>query len=369
MKVSVSKKVKGFILIGLSCLIVLLGSLAFKVYNHQEILVNEVPIYECTTNVVIEDYVYLKPNPLYEEQKLVDYDTYLTEFIEKMGIKFKVDFNGNKESSISGDYQITAKVRGYQQKSDEKLTVWEKDYLLKPQQKFEEITSAIHLEEGVGIDFNQFNTFAKQVQEAAKISIPIELIVSLEGSLLTSLEEGQVTEPLLASVVIPLNQTYFSIQKNSIVDKKNDIKEQQEVIVPMNTKLFTTYIALIGLCILVGGFVTVFTQPPTKAEEKRKQIENLLRIHGSRMVAVDKVDEINYTEIYNVTHLQDLIKIADELEQPILYIYNRDIMKITKFYIRTDALLYVYELRNEGNIRKIEENTLVADINEMSEEL
>ncbi len=72
-----------------------------------------------------------------------------------------------------------------------------------------------------------------------------------------------------------------------------------------------------------------------------KKVNGTLKNYGSRIVALQSIPKMNYRQYYKVHSIKDLIKIADELQKPIFYEVDRDIIvRNSEFHVIEDDTIY-----------------------------
>lgn len=75
-----------------------------------------------------------------------------------------------------------------------------------------------------------------------------------------------------------------------------------------------------------------------------RKVGRIFTEHGSRMVGVDVLNSDKFVNNYSLAHLQDLVKLADELEKPIMYVKEKEQEAINTFYVADQDNLYTFKL-------------------------
>ncbi|MEF9959472.1 MAG: DUF5305 family protein [Niameybacter sp.] len=332
-----------------------LGMQAIKERKNIEVEQQEKVYYEYTSGTDINYAVNLIPNILYETEKLYEGETYISEFIKSINVNFKINFKGSEAAKVKGHYGITAQMAGYNIQQEEKKDIWTKNFELVPNTSFEQ-QDLCELQKVVFIDYHQYNTLAKAIIEASKVNLPVELRISIEGEMVADTAYGPITQPITSTLVIPLGNPYFSILKEGEGITTEVLKDVVEVPLPSNPTSMRLMIAGIVLLVALLIGLWILTTQPDALDLKRKQIQKILTQHSSRLVAVDALPEDQDKITYEVKNIDDLVKIADELEKPILYAYNRNILKINLFYVMDKDMRYIYRILEEPSKQAFNES-------------
>lgn len=346
MKIKISKSMKLIISILLIAGIGILGVLALGEGKSTSNIEEEKIKYQYTYGTNIDYTVNLVPNILYGENKLPEDQTYITEFIKDISTGFKIDFSGQGAADIQGDYEVVAQVVGYTSQQETKQEIWKKEFVLANKEPFT-AKENYTLEKVVTIDFHKYNELSKAIIEASKVNVPVELRVVMRGNLVATNTYGTINKPIETSLILPLGSNYFTIVEAGVGKNTESIKETIQIPVPMNKKMIGLYIGGIVVLLIALAGVWLLTTLPTEEDLRRKGINKILTEHGSRMVAVEEIPKINCKEHYEVGSIEDLVKIADELEKPLLYKYSKEPLDIKKFYVMDENVRYSYQLKAE----------------------
>ncbi len=75
-----------------------------------------------------------------------------------------------------------------------------------------------------------------------------------------------------------------------------------------------------------------------------KTLNKIFKKHGNRLVAL-KINIEPAEQYINVRDIEDLVRIADEINKPIMYKYSSTPQEITRFYIIEENTLYLFDLK------------------------
>lgn len=120
----------------------------------------------------------------------------------------------------------------------------------------------------------------------------------------------------------------------------------------------TTYGLIIGISALVIIFLVFFTQAAPKKDPLEIELNKIFKKHGDRLVALSS--NVDISNAMQVRSIDDLVRLADEVNRPILYKYSEDYRDINKFFVTNDDEVYVFYLEEpipKEEIIIIEEKT------------
>ncbi len=348
MKLRWPKKIKyGVVIGGIMLTVASIGLIIYEgTASHQQVGEKTLCTYE---NKQEMDYkVNVNSTKLYDQKVVPAGQYYVSNYAESVVFNYVNTYTASVEAEIQGQYKITAEFRGYtNEQSDEgekKVTVWSKNEVLKNTTSFTQTADKHEINEKIKVNLTQYNSFMKKLQEEENLSMPAEVILKIEGKKTVKLPKEEVEMPILATAVISVSSDYFKIEQQ--VSEAVEGKQTEEVItlLPMNHKLMLTegvigFLSLVG-CILVGIFVI-------DIEDKEKMIRKIKGIYieyGSKMVQVDVINKQGFKNNYKLNKLEDLIKLAEELEKPILVEQGQSMQP--SFYVIEQQDLYSYHLED-----------------------
>jgi hypothetical protein len=219
-----------------------------------------------------------------------------------------------------------------------------------PEEHFNKTSDKHSLKKEVKINFPEYNRFAQSVLEASKVNLSVELVVRLIGSQTMAIPKGGLNDALQTAITIPLNNGYFNITKEGATQKSDVVEEVTKIPTKVNKDWIIICSGLIGMSVLSVIGILIFTGVLNAEDLKKNKIKKILNEHGSRMVVVDQMRISEGLEIYRVNTIEDLIKIADEIEKPVFYQQQDNLLDKTKFYVKEQNNLYIFEIKEEEKI-------------------
>ena len=367
MKVKLHKQMRIGIIIGLAIIAGLLSVSGFKEYRAENKITKEKTVCTYIQKPSVTYEVYTRPNILYDTEKLPEGQNYLSEFISHVVANFSIKFSGDLETNVEGTYETIGIIQGYMLEEKEKQIIWRKEIPISKKETLREKTNEKVFNKQVKIDMQKYSAFAKNVVEASKVSIPVELLITVRGRLKAVVpDQGEISQPIETSIVIPLGTPYFNVTKQGIEESKGEIKTTEEISQPPNMKKVILDSVGSGVVLLLLLGTILFTTSFTRDDKKLKAIKKIMNNHGSRLVAIKEPIEQKFQEVYHVNSIEDLVKIADELEKPILYVKHINLSKITVFQVIEGNQTYIYNLEGatEETVKETEkqETTVVNEV-------
>lgn len=353
MKLKLNKNIR----LGLTIIIVI-AAIVFSYLIYKEAYD---PGFEEQTNAVysyknigsINYSVYLKPNNLYTQSRLEEGKLYITEFVDYVDINFNYEFTGERAADIQGDYSITAKVKGFTSGGEGVTNIWEKDFPIVQYIRINTNDGKVSINENVKLNLIEYVAFAKEIKEATKISSQTSLTLSMNVNIKGVTDKGDFEEFTVPNLVIPLDVSMFEITGNNIIDKPGAIEETIQVPQAVNKNLIIAYGIILFILVIALIFLVFFTTIAPKKDPIEKEINRIFKKHGDRLVALNSDIEVKKAII--VKSIEDLVKISDDIEKPILYKYRVDYKEINKFYVIHEDNNFVFDLKYLKIFEQIED--------------
>ena len=349
-KIKLNKKLK-IGLIGL--LVVAIGFTSFLLYNEVKnpgFKEEKVAVYSYKSKGNAEYEVFLKPNILYEEKSLGEDQTYFTEYLDYINASLSYEFNGERAADISGDYEVVAIVEGFVSGDQDKiLTLWKKGFILSPKEKFNVKDSKLKLTKEIKFNLDKYNTFVELIREETKVQTQTKLSIMMNVNLVANTDKGMIEEKGTPAIELPLTASNFNIAKNIGEEKEGAIEETLNVQLPLNKPQIIVYSSLLTVMLLGLLFVILFIKGINRNNVLLKEVKKIFKNHGPRLVALSSDVARGWKKYHKVYSIDDLVKVADELEKPIMYKYSPDMAEINYFYVFDDSFIYVFDLSEKVN--------------------
>lgn len=326
-----------------------------------------VPVYTCTQQAQVDYRVFFTPNNFFPEPMAGPGQAYITPLTQYIETVFNYSFSGDSPVEISGQYQVDAVLTGYviKEKNDsegtgkEKIKVWAKSYPLLAPTPFAAHDRKLEVKQTIPVDIQSYALFAQQVAQELKFAADlVELMVTYSAQGGASTSEGQIDEPVKAVMVIPIEGTSFMVQ-GMLADKKEtsitqDIKEPVAGVKTTRAGLAAATGLLALLLLLI-----MFRTRGVLQDQGEKELRGIIKKHGDRIVAgIFEFPAMLGKNPIILHTFDDLLKVADEVSQPILYENVQEGEHV--FYLINEPLIYQYTLETNSK-ESILENRLLME--------
>lgn len=346
------RKTRQAVIVLLSILLLVSGGLTYWWLQKPTEKETMIPVYTGTQVVGIDYQVFFSPNNFFPEPVVGPGQAYITPLTQYIETVFNYRFSGDIPADISGQYQVDAALTGYmlKEKKDsqdmqerEKVKVWGKSYPLLPPTPFTAHDRQLEIKQVIPVDIRSYADFAQQVTQGLKFSADlVELTVtySVEGGAKTS--QGEIREPVQSVLVIPIEGSSFMVGGMLNNQKEKSITRSQIDTVPgvkAGRYGFGIVTGLWAVLLLLVLFKTI----AENEDPVEKELRQIIKKHGDRIAAaIFSAPVVSDNNSVVLSSFNDLVKVADELAQPILY----ENVPATKhsFYVINDPLVYYYSL-------------------------
>lgn len=287
--------------------------------------------YAYDQEAVLDYRVHLQPNDFFGEEVQGPDQAYMSDLTDHIAVDLHYAFAGEEQAGITGEYSasayLTARARGEGEpgaEQEEGMVVWQKDYQLLSPEPFASDTGTIDLEDSVRVPYAEYRGFVERLREDTGFS-PDELQLIVEFDVLTRVEteHGVAEERLQPRLVVPMRHDTFTVEGDRVENHSGGIMQQREVAVDgvhqARTGLGLATVVFAGL---LGAFL--FTTVPVRnvsgAEAPRDlALGRLLKKHRERIVRMVGELPAEPGTMLEVESFDDLLKVADELQKPVVY--------------------------------------------------
>ena len=343
MKFTLHKKTKKFILAILLLLLLITGIQTFSTVNKEEMLTEENVIFEYSCQPSVNYTVNIRPNELYPGTVLEEGGYYSKLLLEHIQAGFAVEYQGSETTPIKIQYQVLATVNGYQGQTESKNIYWTKSFPLTQEKTVETEGDSWSTEEQINFTLGDYDALAVRAKEISGMKVTNEVIVELLGTITAVTATEEVAIPFSSNLQVPLLEDVFQVTKTAGEALQGSVTETEEVLVPFDrtkVSLLTVLMLLIVAAIPVLKFVI---KEPDELTILRKKNSGLIKNYGSRMVAMREIPDLEYSRFYQVYSIKDMIKIADEVQKPILYIPDESTaVRNNELFIISENSLYLW---------------------------
>lgn len=293
--------------------------------------------------------VSLLPGNPFESGNLSAVNTYIADYIDDVSTDFFFNYEVDEASDIKYNYYVNAIMELRSDKDGAVLS--RKEDILVPKVTKEELdTKELELKQNVNLDYNHYNTLAKEfansVYKEHGINISGNLYLEMHVSLDTKNDDfnkAQEKEKVI-KVEIPLLSTQVKAFMVDSINEKDIYTEHESAELISKSSLFVAislWIVDIIFLLLVCGFIMKST--PKKSNYMRIR-NSLLREHDNIIVNSKNDPNFEGYNVINCANFEELIDAQKVLGKPIIY---HELVKNQKcmFIIINDKDVYRYVLK------------------------
>lgn len=302
----------------------------------------EISLYNCTYEPQLGYQVFIKSNPVYEGNVIGEGLEYSKRILDYIEVTFGAALEGSQIADMDIQYEINAVVQSYDMLDDVKKVSWSKMFPLVAKETATLKDFNWASAKTIRVPIADYDKFAEDAVETTGIDNSNEVIIEMKGTADIHTEDGDISIPIDSNISIPLRTEVFSITKSDLTEVKKEITTVQESVVQVGEWETELYFMLTVICFLIIGFLLFLTREPAGEDLIELKVKKIIKNYGSRMVAVHHFSTQNFIQTYELYSVEDMIKIADEIQKPVFYIMEDRIKAGFRFYLTDEYTLYTY---------------------------
>ena len=292
--------------------------------------------------------VYLKKNSYFEKPYLEKNKTYITSLIDYIDAEFK--YKSLFEEEVTGDveYQIIAEIIADKDGNDVG-NYWTKQYELTKKKKVsikEERELIINTQ--TKINYNKYNDiltgFIKEYGLQADSTLKIALVVKGKVQEESSGDDVDISSELILTV--PLSKKAIEGRINIENNALKEVVETEDRFASLRNVVKGLFFVEVVIFIYYLFKYLQSTNGKNHFLNYREKIKKITNEFESIIVRVESANIDNYVR-FDVTSVDDLLNIYNNVREPINYYYTKD---KAMFFIINNTTCYVYTVIKEGNV-------------------
>lgn len=339
-KLKMTKRLRTGVYIALGSLSILMLIMLILTWTKPGIKEDRIILYKYSHKAEVDYRVFLHRNPIFAEESLGKGQFYLTPFVNNIRTVLTYQFNGNRDTHIKGSYEVVAYMQGIQREMDNIKIIWSKTYTLLENQNFETIGKGVAIKKEIPLELKPYNDFVGRFFEDYKIQTEVVLNIYWKIRIEAETDKDPIKEQLVPVMTIPLNTKYFQISGEHSNSKDGVVDVISTKPAPVNKTRAAVYLAL--TVILVSGLLFVRYRTECIPVNIRKlQLMKIKKNYGDRLAELSNAPEVKDGRLLVLKSFEDLVRTADELNKPIMYLIMED---KSVFYVLDEPQLYIFEL-------------------------
>jgi hypothetical protein len=337
MKLSKTMK-KVVIILGIILVLVFSAYALFelKVAKYEE---KEEVYYAYQSRGNIDYKVFLRPNLMYEQEYLGKERYYVLDYIDHVDIKFKYEFKGSTPAILETDYLVKAYLQGLHGREDEVL--WSKEFILVPKKVERSESSEKVIEITVPVTLDEYLTLKEIIFHDSEVNSPVVLNVVFDLRTLVSTEKGTREDKMSPNIVIPIGENVFQIDCAPEIVGKDAITELINLQLPVDTGKVTIFFVFSFLFLVITVLAAIFIQEAVPPDTFDKTLAGIFKEYGERLAGLEQAIPDEYSDLISINSVEDMVKIADEVGQPVFYYkVNTRLERKIEFYVFDSSRIY-----------------------------
>lgn len=340
--IGVNRNIRKAVLLLCALIIMACCVLLISILSKNKLVEKKEVVFKYNHKASVNYNVSLVPNNIFDKKVLEEGNIYLTDYVDGINTSFKYNFTSDKPAGIKGQYEVIALVEGFLSNDKNSKSVWSKQFVVKPKTEFSFEDAKGEMKSDITLDLRTYNSLVQQANKTFGMNFIGKLTVVWRINMHGSSSYGDFSENFSPQMEIALNEKYFQINGNPNENKEGNI---ENVIKITNPKLKTyIFMSLSGIAfsIILGICVLIFTVPKRREKNTAGKAMKILKNYGDKLVAL-RDDSVDGSEIIiRVVSMEDLHKIAEDLDKPIFYKYTSNLEEITCFYVVESRKIYAY---------------------------
>ncbi len=255
----------------------------------------------------------LQPNDIYQNSVIGDDQVVITALLKDM--QFNSDFTLSSEQADSVDLKVIQNEYMVAYYGEDKRVLWQRNMV--PQSVSETAGNNVKLTTERTFDPIKFKNFLTRV--SAELNIDFSVSIYAEWQVSGAIKKGDLVKPIEATyrIDLPLFDKMYTIDKTQIVGQSDAITESQTIRQPAELTAALPFVAAALIALIAAlALVMLFKERPALSDYQ-KQTAQIGKKYGDQLSRIENGIVIQQ-EIKACT-FDDLLKVANELRQPICY--------------------------------------------------
>lgn len=338
MKILVVKKPLKFIIIIAFALIFLLGiAQILRMRYDAPKVATEQPSLSYTIEAPLMTRVNLLPNSMYEATSLTEGQYVIRELVKSVSSQIDFKISTDEAAALSGT--LTALVHLKTVYGEEGETLWDKTFELKKIP----ISGTGHFEYQGSFEDDLSLSRLLLEKAAAETDLSPGAVVEMGYHYEGIISNRNENLPFSGSkfAIIPMTLEVFKVESLSEGKDSESLSKTVMVSQTYTFKDLLPYYGLSGFGLLAIILSLFLIQNKPEKTAYTKSIEEIFNAYGDRLAKLEEALPNQFANVIHVNDFTDLIKISDEIRQPVFYfkIDEIDEQKI-EFYVFDESRIY-----------------------------
>lgn len=315
MKVSINSKLRK-ILIAVSILIFMIsGFIAFREYGVEEYEKVEREVLDYSIEPNIKFKFNLVPNIIYDKAYLTEEDIIIDKMVASVIAEPEFNIKTQKGERIDATITLEQSVDTFY--GSENILMWSK--ALDPIETNVSGSGELNYTKQETLNLSYFQNFLAQAIELTEISG--NSIYTSKWDIKGFVYKGDLEMPIDESfrVNLPMGVGVYTVDKSNFSPIQKSITETDTQQIPINFALI--WITLVIMIFAVLGFIILVFLAKNKSELSTfdKYKKEIFSSYEERLAKLERTFHSTSSKQIGIKTIEDMVKIADEIRQPIFY--------------------------------------------------
>ena len=337
MKFKLRKRTKLIVIAILVLLMITFSVVAYFQKDKMNVVEEDQVILEYTLTPEINSQFYLMENSIYDQIFLEDTDVIISKLLNH--IYTETSFLLESKDADYMELSITQYEMLETYFGEDEHVMWRKT--TEPVRETLMGIDNITFNQKEEFSPNEFKHFLNNAYETLEISPKaiVQIVWDINGTVVRGSDVLEINHRY--TLPIPILDQMYIIDKENLVALNDEIVETIVHKTPANPIIFNVLAVLAGICLislLVVVFAVKIKDEPTEYEKMKNKIFN---DYGDRLAELEGSVYNTLSNMITVVKIEDLIKISDEIRQPVFYhLAETENEKEAEFFVFDESRIY-----------------------------
>lgn len=346
-KVRIRKAVRKFFIVAL-CIFVILSIWAlYDAFNsNDKTEFVKANIYEYKNEHTASYDITMLENEYITKENIGDKNVYVTDFVDTASINMTSKYVANQVSDIIYNYKVIGRLEAVYKKDGVEQKVLKDTEILVNNKEAEETADKLEISESVVLNLRDKIQKIKEFQQELGMQVTTTYTVLFEITYKTEVMNQEVINIYSPSLVFDINSKTMTVKDGTedsekpqvitkMVPKSEDFSQARVVIATMTL--------ILSVMLLLILFIKTCNNNNVKNEYKI-ELNKILKGCDEKLVEVNAKIEIEGQNLVDVKEFDEIIKVSEELNKPILY-WNDEKNEESWFCVIGNNMIYRFILK------------------------
>ncbi len=264
----------------------------------------------------------LKPNDLYENERISTTQYYASKSVDSFLLNFQYDFKGDRKVDIEYQYNVSAELVGTVITEELNEVVWDRNFMLMDSKSDKKTaTDEFTIMDDVSIDYDTYLDLVRLYEQTYDIAIDAILKVRFNIVYDINLSDVGIGTKRVEDYIeldIPVIDTVTQVKENfesSI--SENVVPEIENLSIKRNIcYVFAGVFFLVGVIVI---FIKLMKGKGSLEKTYERKVNHILKEYRDLIVTVVDKPDFGGLKIMEVAILEDLIDVAEQSKGNIIH--------------------------------------------------